>query len=100
VVIGAGCGITAPAASIGKPRNYPNPFESQTTIEFSTQGGHTLLQVIDMTGRVVAVLVDKEYPAAQTDRALFQGGTMPAGSYYARLQNGSHTSSCLMLQLG
>lgn len=99
IVDGRGCGIAPPNLPEGTVRNYPNPFESQTTIEFSTQGGHTLLQVIDMTGRVVAVLVDKEYPAAQTDRAVFQAGTMPAGSYYARLQNGSHTSTCLMLKL-
>lgn len=99
VVNGTGCGITPPAASVGKVRNYPNPFESQTTIEFTSNGGHTLLQVIDMTGRVIAVLLDKEYAGPTTDRVVFQGGTLPAGSYYARLQNGTDTKVCLMMKL-
>lgn len=99
VINGKGCGIDPITAGNGSVRNYPNPFESQTTIEFTTNGGHTMLQVIDMTGRVIAVLVDKIYPAAMTDRVVFRGGTLPAGSYYARLQNESQTKVALMLKL-
>ncbi|HSR39770.1 MAG TPA: DUF1501 domain-containing protein, partial [Phnomibacter sp.] len=99
VINGKGCGIEPVATGNGSVRNYPNPFESQTTIEFATNGGHTMLQVIDMTGRVIAVLVDKTYAAAMTDRVVFNGGTLPAGSYYARLQNESQTKVALMLKL-
>jgi uncharacterized protein (DUF1501 family) len=99
VINGKGCGIEPVATGNGSVRNYPNPFESQTTIEFTTNGGHTMLQVIDMTGRVIAVLLDKEYPGATTDRVVFRAGTLPAGSYYARLQNGSETKTCLMLKM-
>lgn len=99
VINGKDCGLVPPLQGAGQVRNYPNPFEGQTTIEFSTAGGHTLLQVIDMTGRVIAVLADKDYPAATTDRVVFRGGSLPAGSYYARLQNGAHTKVCLMLKM-
>ncbi len=96
---GKACSLVSEPSGKSSVRNYPNPFESQTTIEFTTKGGHTLLQVIDMTGRVVAVLVDKDYAVSTVDRVVFRPGILPAGSYYARLQNGSETQVCLMLKM-
>ena len=66
--------------------NYPNPFSTSTIITFKTNGGHTLIQVMDTTGRVLANLVDKEYTAG-TYTVVFDGSTLPTGIYYARLQN-------------
>ncbi len=66
--------------------NYPNPFTSNTILTFKTNGGHTLIQIIDTTGRVVAVLADKEYEAG-TFTLNFNGVNLPTGVYYARLQN-------------
>jgi uncharacterized protein (DUF1501 family) len=66
--------------------NYPNPFTSSTVISFKTNGGHTLIQIIDTTGRVIANLVDKEYTAG-TFAVSFNGGSLPTGVYYVRLQN-------------
>jgi uncharacterized protein (DUF1501 family) len=66
--------------------NYPNPFTSSTIITFNTGGGHTLVQIIDTTGRVVANLTDKEYTAG-TYTIVFDGSNLPTGVYYARLQN-------------
>jgi hypothetical protein len=67
--------------------NYPNPFVKTTTIEFTTNGGHTLLQIIDAMGRVVKVLTDKEYTAG-TYKLPFDSEPLATGVYYARLQNG------------
>lgn len=67
--------------------NAPNPFTSSTTIEFTTAGGHTLIQVFDTLGRLVRVPVDREY-AAGTYRIDFNAEGLPTGIYYARLQNG------------
>jgi len=40
---------------------YPNPFNPKTTISFSlNQHGATFLQVIDITGRSVATLIDQD----------------------------------------
>ncbi|HMK24466.1 MAG TPA: DUF1501 domain-containing protein [Chitinophagaceae bacterium] len=68
--------------------NYPNPFTNSTTIKFKTEGGHTLVQVIDTLGRVIANLLEKDYAVALTDTVPFNSEGLPAGIYYARLQNG------------
>ena len=68
--------------------NHPNPFIQATSITFRTSGGHTLVQIIDQSGRVLRILVDSEYvPGSYTVK--FDGFGLAAGVYYARLQNGS-----------
>ena len=66
--------------------NYPNPFSGSTVISFKTDGGHTLVQIMDASGKVIANLTDKEYTAG-TYSVVFESGLLPAGVYYARLQN-------------
>ena len=66
--------------------NYPNPFVSSTVITFQTAGGHTLIQIMDTSGRVLANLTDKDYTAG-TYTVVFDGTSLPTGVYYARLQN-------------
>ena len=69
--------------------NYPNPFTNKTTIEFSTEGGHTLIQIIDNSGRLLINLLEKDYPAASRQTIIFDASHLPSGVYYARLQNGA-----------
>lgn len=69
--------------------NYPNPFTSSTTIRFKTAGGHTLVQIIDTTGRVIATPVDQDYPLAGNYSVTFNSGALASGIYYARFQNGA-----------
>jgi uncharacterized protein (DUF1501 family) len=68
--------------------NYPNPFVESTTITFHTDGGHTLVQVIDTMGRVIKTLTDKVYTSG-TYNVTFDGYGLPLGVYYARFQNGT-----------
>lgn len=68
--------------------NSPNPFTGKTTIKFKTAGGHTLIQVIDMLGRVIKVLLETDYPSAGIYTVDFYAEALPAGVYYARFQNG------------
>ncbi len=67
---------------------YPNPFNKTTNISFKSNGGHTLIQVIDNLGRVIRNLVDDEYSAG-TYNITFETDGLPVGVYYARLQNGN-----------
>ncbi|MEI9807496.1 MAG: DUF1501 domain-containing protein, partial [Bacteroidota bacterium] len=92
IVSDIGCrttGIDDPNQTAGEEliTNYPNPFTESTSIKFKTKGGHTLVQVIDMLGRVIRTLTDKEYTPG-TYNLTFDSGPLPTGVYYARLQNG------------
>ncbi len=78
--------------------NYPNPFTENTTIKFKTKGGHTLVQIIDMLGRVVRTPVDRDYTPG-TYTISFEAGGLPNGVYYARLQNGPTQQVRPMLKL-
>ena len=68
--------------------NYPNPFVNSTVIRYKSAGGHTLVQIMDTTGRVIANLTDKEV-AVGTYSITFDSKNLPAGVYYMRLQNGA-----------
>ena len=65
---------------------YPNPFHSNISVQFKTEGGHTLLQILDGSGRLIKVITegmfDKGIYKAETD-----GNYLPPGIYYIRLQN-------------
>jgi uncharacterized protein (DUF1501 family) len=76
------------AAGLKLISNYPNPFDFATTIEFETRGGHTMVQIFDVEGQLIAVPVEGDYTAGKY-KTYFNGGYLPAGVYYARLQNGA-----------
>jgi uncharacterized protein (DUF1501 family) len=78
--------------------NYPNPFVTTTTLTFKTMGGHTLIQIFDPTGRLVAVPLDDLYDEG-TFNITFDAGQLSAGIYYARLQNGSTQQVRTMLKV-
>lgn len=74
-------------AGINLISNYPNPFTVSTKVKYITQGGHTLVQVIDCMGRVVRRLVDQEQDG-NTYIIPFDSTGLAPGIYYLRLQNG------------
>ena len=69
--------------------NYPNPFIQSTTIRFTTSGGHTLVQIINTLGQVIATPVDREYAAAGSNSVVWDSRQLSPGVYYARFQNGA-----------
>ena len=86
------------AAAMKLISNYPNPFDFATTIEFETQGGHTMVQIFDVEGQVIAVPVEGDYAAGKY-KTYFNGGYLPSGVYYARLQNGAIQQVRTMLKV-
>lgn len=67
---------------------WPSPYTLSATIQFSTEGGNTMIQQIDALGRVVKVLTNQDY-AAGTYNIDVYNDNLPAGAYFLRLQNKS-----------
>ena len=69
---------------------YPNPFTQLSRIEFKTEGGHTLVQLLDGSGTVIKLLVDATYSYAGMNSTTVLGSDLKPGVYYIRIQNGIH----------
>jgi hypothetical protein len=67
---------------------WPVPYGLNATIQFSTNGGHTLIQQINSLGQVVKVLTDQPYAAGTYNIDVYNDG-LPSGAYFIRLQNQS-----------
>ena len=79
--------------------NYPNPFNPATTVTYSlARGTNVTLEVFDMLGRRVAVLVD-EYRPAGTYAARFDAGRLASGTYIIRMRADQFQAARKMLLL-
>jgi hypothetical protein len=77
--------------------SYPNPFRSTTTIHYALpRAEHVVVEVFDVTGRRVAVLVDGEVEAGY-HTVVWDGrggrGELASGLYLYRLRAGSFTAT-------
>ncbi len=78
--------------------NFPSPFSESTMIEFDLpEDGPVTLFVSDMTGKQVAVLLDKEQQFAGTNQVAFDGSNYPSGTYYYTIQAGEYTATKKMV---
>jgi glycosidase len=83
-------GLATPASS-SLAQNYPNPFQSSTSIEYElAETGLVRLNVYDVLGREVAVLVDEHQPAG-AHQVRFDAAALPSGVYVYRLSTGGRT---------
>jgi len=74
--------------------NFPNPFNPHTTITFSVPSNeHVKIAVIDLAGRHLATLTDRDYAAGSYsvswDGLDKRGRAMPSGTYLVRLKSRS-----------
>lgn len=67
---------------------WPVPYSLNATIQFSTTGGHTMIQQINTLGQVVKVLADGQYNAGTYNIDIYDDN-LPSGAYFIRLQNQS-----------
>ncbi len=73
-------------------QNIPNPFNPVTTIRYEVpETGFVKLAVYDLTGRMVANLVD-ELREANTYSAVFDASGLASGIYFYKLEAGNFTS--------
>jgi hypothetical protein len=77
--------------------NFPNPFNPATTIGYEVrQTGRVHLSVWNLAGHQIALLVDRvQGPGYYEVR--FEGGDLPSGTYFARLQTPGRVQSRKML---
>lgn len=84
------CGIYNNSSAFAKNEIifcYPNPFTNFAKIEFRTNGGHTLVQLIDGGGTVIKQLVEANYNFPGINSCNLYGSSLISGVYYIRLQN-------------
>ncbi len=69
---------------------YPNPFTGSFTIEFSlSEAELTQIELIDLTGRVVAVVMNQTIPAGM--QVIPWDGRLEKGVYFCRINAGNQT---------
>lgn len=75
-------------ANVQLAQNFPNPFNPTTNIQFSLpQNAHATLEVFDMLGQTVSVLVNQTLSAGE-HTATFDASSLSSGIYIYRLQVG------------
>jgi hypothetical protein len=80
-------------------RNYPNPFNSQTRIDFEiAEPAAATLRVFDLFGRTITTLVQSELHRGKHS-AMFYSDDLPSGVYFYRLQAGAFDKTARMLLL-
>ena len=78
-------------------QNYPNPFNPETKIRYSIlETGNVSLKVFDISGRIVAILVDGIQSQGEYN-VVFNANDLPSGLYFYALQAGSFSQMKSML---
>lgn len=83
--------------SIFELKNYPNPFDSETVIQFNmTSRSHVKISVYNMLGAHVATLVD-DVRDAGTHSLNWNGTEIESGLYFCRMEAGGSRQTSKML---
>ena len=86
-------------SKISLEANYPNPFNPTTTIEYSlTKTEQVALKVYDLTGRLVATVLDGVQPSG-TYKVSFDAAGLASGMYLYRLESASTSITRKMVLL-
>ena len=107
--IGSDFGIQGLATSVDEPgvapevieivSSYLNPFQSKSGLEYAVaQAGHVTVDVYNLLGIKVAVLVDKQLPAGIHEIA-WNATDQADGVYVWRIRQGSHVQTRTVLLL-
>jgi len=85
-------------------QNFPNPFNSSTTVRFALPaGGPTRLEIYNILGQTVKALLNEElsagYHAVEWNGTDNHGGEVATGVYFYRIVSGNFTAYKKMLLL-
>jgi hypothetical protein len=82
---------TDPDESYFKTKNYPNPFNPNTTINYTLKSAtHVNITVYDRLGREVVVLADENQSEGEYSIEFF-GSNLPSGIYFYRIKTPEKT---------
>jgi hypothetical protein len=71
-------------------QNYPNPFQTETTIWFALpETDQVRIELFDAIGRKIEVLTNQEYPSGY-NCVRFENGNLVGGYYYYRIVVGEY----------
>ena len=86
-------------------KSYPNPFNSETSIEYTINTSeHVNISIYDVSGKCIRILLDSEQKAGthtiKWDGKDKAGNPMPSGKYFYRVNAGSKsiTQEILLLE--
>ncbi len=78
-------------------QSYPNPFNGTTTIAYGLpEQSHVSIEVYDITGRRIEVLVDN-YQEAGYHKITWNSGNQPSGTYFYRIETGTFSETKKMM---
>lgn len=79
-------------------QNYPNPFNPSTKISFALPNAQRVtLKIFNLAGQQVAALLNNERKPAGNHELTFDGGNLPSGVYFYRLQAADFVETRKML---
>ena len=81
-------------------QNYPNPFNPATTITYAVpEASRVRLEVFDLLGRLVVVLVDERRTPGYYE-VVFDGSRLSSGVYFYKMtgERFSQTKSLMLLK--
>ena len=80
-------------------QNYPNPFNPATTINYAlAEPGHVRMEIYDILGRRLAVLIDEQKEAGYHS-LIWQASNVPTGVYFYRIKTGDFEKTRKMMLL-
>ena len=78
-------------------QNYPNPFNPSTTVKYQIpNAGNVLLEIYDISGKKVSVLMN-EYKTEGYYLMTFNAQGLPSGIYFCKLTSGGFTDTKKMI---
>ncbi len=79
-------------------QNYPNPFNPTTVIQYNLpQNSEVTLEVFDMLGRRVAILMNGQMQTAGTQAVTFDAAHLSSGTYLLRMNAGNQVMTRKMM---
>ena len=92
-------GITNQKKNIILEQNFPNPFNSITTIQFSLSKGQKIkLSVLDFQGKEVAIITEG-YVTAGEHSIKFNGSKLTSGQYFYKIETEDFSKTKKMILL-